>query len=108
MNKLILLSLSMLLLYRQSEAQQNPTGPIASFLRTNFVGHPVVHEKTSWIFDPDVSLKRRRLFIELHGDKGEKLIERLGLGIDGRDLERLQKQRQRDEGHLGGLNFYLP
>lgn len=83
-------------------------GPVGQFIRTNLVGQPVIHDKVAWIFDPDVALKRRRQFIELHGDKGEKLIERLGLGIDGRDEERLAFQRQRDEGHLGGLNAYLP
>lgn len=72
------------------------------------MGHPVIHDRKIWIFDPDVSLKRRKTFINLHGDKGEKLIERLGLGIDGRDEERLIVQSQKDEGHLGGLNFYLP
>ncbi|KAJ8708817.1 hypothetical protein PYW08_010199 [Mythimna loreyi] len=107
MNKLILLSLGVLLLYRPAQAQ-NPTGPIAGFIRTNLIGHPVIHEKKSYIFDPDVALKRRKQFIALHGDKGEYLIERLGLGIDGRDEERLAQQRQRDEGHLGGLNAYLP
>ncbi|XP_075986162.1 uncharacterized protein LOC142983169 [Anticarsia gemmatalis] len=101
---LVLLSLCLL---HQAKAQA-PIGPIGSFIRTNAVGHPVIHEKVTWIFDPDVSLKRRRQFIELHGDKGEKLIERLGLGIDGRNEERLALQRQRDEGHLGGLNAYQP
>ncbi|CAB3240487.1 unnamed protein product [Arctia plantaginis] len=105
MNKLILFCL--LLVYYEAKAQA-PTGPIAGFIRTNFIGHPVIHDRVSWVFDPDVALKRRRQFIELHGDKGEKLIERLGLGIDGDDRERLEKQRQRDEGHLGGLNAYLP
>lgn len=83
-------------------------GPIGNFLRTNLVGHPVIHDKQTWIFDPDVALRRRRQFIELHGDKAEKLIERLGLGIDGREDELLMRQRQRDEGHLGGLNYFLP
>lgn len=101
------LSLGLLLLYRQAKAQDT-VGPIGGFIRTNLIGHPVIHEKTSWIFDPDVAMKRRRQFIELHGDKGEKLIERLGLGIDGNDEERLEEQRKRDEGHLGGLNAYLP
>ncbi|KAJ2937796.1 hypothetical protein O0L34_g18576 [Tuta absoluta] len=86
----------------------DPIGPISSFVRTNLIGFPVIHDKQTWIFDPDVSLKRRRAFIELHGDKGERLIERLGLGIDGNDEERLKEQQIRDEGHLGGLNAYLP
>lgn len=83
-------------------------GPIGNFIRTNLVGQPVIHDHQTWIFDPDLSLRRRKQFIELNGDKGVYLIERLGLGIDGRADERLQKQRQRDEGHLGGLNYFLP
>lgn len=86
----------------------DPVGPIANFIRTNLVGHPVLHDQQTWIFDPDVALKRRKQFIEVNGDKAVNLIERLGLGIDGRADERLQKQRQRDEGHLGGLNFFQP
>lgn len=86
----------------------DPIGPVRSFIQTNFVGLPVIHDKQTWIFDPDVSLKRRKQFIELNGDKGDRLIERLGLGIDGNEDERLERQRKRDEGHLGGLNAYLP
>ncbi|CAG9792329.1 unnamed protein product [Diatraea saccharalis] len=86
----------------------DPIGPLVNLIRTNLVGYPVIHDKTQWIFDPDVALRRRKQFVELHGDKAERLIERLGLGIDGRADERLIKQRQRDEGHLGGLNYFLP
>ncbi|KAJ0171692.1 hypothetical protein K1T71_012455 [Dendrolimus kikuchii] len=98
------------LFYRHTDAQiiGSSTGFIASFVRTNLIGHPVIHDRTSWIFDPEVAMKRRRQFIELHGDKGERLIERLGLGIDGKDEERLAQQRARDAGRLGGLNIYLP
>uniref|UniRef100_A0A2H1W1A7 SFRICE_004026 n=1 Tax=Spodoptera frugiperda TaxID=7108 RepID=A0A2H1W1A7_SPOFR len=104
-NTIAQFSLCALLLHQEAKAQ---TGPIAGFIRTNLIGHPVIHDKASWVFDPDVAIKRRRQFISLHGDKGEKLIERLGLGIDGRDEERLEEQRKRDKGHLGGLNYYLP
>ncbi|KAI8423504.1 hypothetical protein MSG28_012615 [Choristoneura fumiferana] len=86
----------------------DPIGPIRAFIQTNLVGLPVIHGRQTWEFDPDVALRRRRQFIELHGDKGEKLIERLGLGIDGFEDERLKMQRQRDDGHLGGLNYFLP
>ncbi|CAH2057824.1 unnamed protein product, partial [Iphiclides podalirius] len=94
------------LLYRHAASEE--VGPIGAFIRTNLVGHPVIHEEQRWVFDPDVALRRRKQFIELNGDKGERLIERLGLGIDGYDEERQQMQRERDEGHLGGLNAYLP
>ncbi|XP_059044941.1 uncharacterized protein LOC131840764 [Achroia grisella] len=99
------------LLYRYTDAQSAdnvPLGPIESFIRTNLIGHPVILKPQTWEFDPDIALRRRKQFIELNGDKGEKLIERIGLGIDGRDQERLLRQRQRDEGHLGGLNYFLP
>lgn len=95
------------LLYQQVTAP-DPIGPIRGFIQTNIVGLPVIHDQQTWIFDPDVAMKRRRQFIELHGDKGERLIERLGLGIDGNEDERLKQQRERDEGHLGGLNALLP
>ncbi|KAI5632259.1 hypothetical protein NE865_15014 [Phthorimaea operculella] len=107
MKTLFLLIFTLFCLCRQIYAA-DPIGPISSFVRTNLIGFPVIHDKQTWIFDPDVALKRRKAFISLHGDKGERLIERLGLGIDGNDEERLKEQQIRDEGHLGGLNAYLP
>lgn len=86
----------------------DPIGPLRGFIQTNIVGLPVLHKQQAWYFDPNVALRRRKQFIELNGDKGEKLIERLGLGIDGYAEERLVKQRARDEGHLGGLNALNP
>lgn len=44
-------------------------------------------------------------FAQLHGYRGEKLIERLGLGIDGHAAERLAQQRARDNGKLGGVIY---
>lgn len=44
-------------------------------------------------------------FLKLHGYRGEKLIERLGLGIDGYADERLAKQQARDAGKLGGVIY---
>ena len=57
-----------------------PAGPIGTFLQTNFLGFPVIHQKQSWTFDPESSLRRRDEFINKHGHKGDKLIENLGLG----------------------------
>ncbi|CAG9122316.1 unnamed protein product [Plutella xylostella] len=108
MKKYITLSVCMCVLFYRQVLAGDPVGPVKSFIQTNLVGLPVLHDKQSWSFDPDVSLRRRKQFIDLHGDKGERLIERLGLGIDGYSEERLQRQRQRDEGHLGGLNYFLP
>lgn len=64
--------------------------------------------RTEWPFDPDVGIKRSRLYQEINGIHGEKAIERLGLGIDGNDELRLAQQRVRDEGHLGGLDYLQP
>lgn len=81
---------------------------IKDIVQYNLAGLPVVHKVRHFDFDPDVSLRRRKEFEAIHGEKAEKLIERLGLGIDGNAEERLQQQRARDEGHLGGVNNYLP
>lgn len=85
-----------------------PAGPIGTLIQSNLVGFPVIHDQQTWIFDPDIGFRRRKQFIELNGDKAEKLIERFGLGIDGNEENRLRRQRIRDEGHLGGLNALLP
>lgn len=39
----------------------------------------------------------------MNGFRGERLIERLGLGVDGHAAERLAQQRARDAGKLGGV-----
>lgn len=74
----------------------------------NVVGSPVVHARQDWAFDPDAGARRSSLYQQVNGRLGEKAIERIGLGIDGRHKERLLQQRNRDDGHLGGLNAYLP
>ncbi|XP_053686927.1 uncharacterized protein LOC128736468 [Sabethes cyaneus] len=73
-------------------------------LQNNVAGIPLIHKTEEFDFDPEVSKKRRELYYEQHGYRGEKAIQRVGLGIDGRHRERLEYQRQRDEGHLNGLN----
>jgi hypothetical protein len=45
---------------------------------------------------------------QLHGFRADKLIERLGLGIDGNHKERKVEQQIRDDGHLQGLNYFTP
>ncbi|KAG6463659.1 uncharacterized protein LOC115452508 [Manduca sexta] len=104
--KIVIISLLAISLHLTNS--QITSGIVSDFVRTNLIGYPLIHEPKTWIFDPDVALKRRKQFVDLHGDKGEKLIERLGLGIDGNYEERLAEQRKRDEGHLGGLNAHLP
>lgn len=45
--------------------------------------------------------------LQSHGYLGEKYIERVGLGIDGREEERREQQRTRDHGRLQGV-IYQP
>lgn len=82
-----------------------PVTLITNLLQNNVAGHPDVHVHTKWEFDPEVSKKRRNQFYEVHGFRAEKLIERLGLGIDGHDEERRAEQRQRDAGRLNGVIY---
>lgn len=70
---------------------------IRDLLQINGAGVPVLHKTVEYAFDPDVGVRRSRQYKEVNGVHGEKYIERLGLGIDGRDQERLEKQKQRDE-----------
>uniref|UniRef100_A0A6P7FYR9 Uncharacterized protein LOC114332379 n=1 Tax=Diabrotica virgifera virgifera TaxID=50390 RepID=A0A6P7FYR9_DIAVI len=74
-------------------------------IQFNLAGHPVLHKDQLWPFDPDVGKRRSRQYQELNGHFGEKAIERLGLGIDGYDIERLEAQRIRDAGHLNGVDY---
>lgn len=55
-----------------------------------------MHKTVEYPFDPNVGERRSRQYQEVNGVHGEKYIERLGLGKDGKDLERLSEQRNRD------------
>lgn len=95
-----------MLIYRPGDCQY-----IRNSIRNlvyNAVGTPEVHQRQQWVFDPDAGRRRSVQYQQINGRLGELAIERLGLGIDGRESERIQQQRLRDEGHLGGLNAYLP
>ncbi|CAG9862517.1 unnamed protein product [Phyllotreta striolata] len=83
-------------------------GFVRDLVEFNVAGHPVLHKDQNWPFDPDVGKRRSRQYQELNGRFGEKAIERLGLGLDGYDRERLQEQRLRDAGHLGGVDYLTP
>lgn len=88
----------------------NATGPIEilrTLIQDNLAGPTVIHQQTEWDFDPDVAVKRRELFEQVHGYRAEKLIERLGLGVDGNHDARLAEQQARDVGLLGGTIFKL-
>lgn len=71
------------------------------------IGLPVIHKITEWDFDPEVAIKRRELFQQANGYRGERLIERIGLGHDGHHSERLASQRSRDDGLLGGTIHHI-
>jgi hypothetical protein len=79
---------------------------VKDLIQFNLAGHPVLHKESTWDFDPEVGARRSRQYQEINGRLGEKAIERLGLGIDGYDKERLIQQRIRDEGHLNGVDEY--
>ncbi|KAJ8983584.1 hypothetical protein NQ317_019437 [Molorchus minor] len=81
---------------------------VRDLIQFNVAGHPVLHKPESWPFDPEIGKRRSRQYQELNGILGETAIERLGLGIDGYDRERLEKQRARDAGHLGGVDYLTP
>lgn len=81
---------------------EDPVSIVLRLIQNNLVGAPVVHQVTKWEFDPDVAIQRRELFEKANGFRGEKLIERIGLGTDGLHNERLAIQRERDNGLLGG------
>lgn len=85
----------------------DPITIITNLIQNNLVGGPVVHQVTQWEFDPDVAVKRRELFQRANGFRGEKLIERIGLGVDGLHNVRLQIQQERDEGLLGGTIHHI-
>lgn len=81
---------------------------VRDLVQFNLAGHPVLHKSVEWPFDPDVGVRRSKHYQELNGRLGEKAIERLGLGIDGYNEERLAAQRARDEGHLNGVDYLTP
>lgn len=45
--------------------------------------------------------------LQVHGYRGEKYIERVGLGVDGKEDERRVQQMIRDQGRLQGV-IYQP
>lgn len=69
---------------------------IRDLIQFNLAGHPVLHKTVDYPFDPSVGERRSRQYQELNGEHGERYIERLGLGTDGKDLERLEDYKRRD------------
>ncbi|VVC42066.1 Hypothetical protein CINCED_3A012723 [Cinara cedri] len=72
------------------------SGGLISLIQNNALGRPDYYKTQSWPFDPDVSARRAPEFIALHGNKSEKLIERIGLGVNGRQYEHREQQLVRD------------
>ncbi|RZF35070.1 hypothetical protein LSTR_LSTR009662 [Laodelphax striatellus] len=80
--------------------EARPAGPVLSLvglLKGSVAGTPQFFKQQKWDFDPEVSSRRQVEFQKVHGYRSLKLIEELGLGEDGRKLERLQQQRLRDQ-----------
>ncbi|CAH0774714.1 unnamed protein product [Bemisia tabaci] len=67
-------------------------------LRDAIAGSNDYHKKQKWEFDPNVAARRRPEFEALHGHHSEILIEKFGLGKDGRMEQRRQEQAIRDIG----------
>lgn len=70
---------------------------IRDLIQFNVAGHPVLHKTVEYPFDPNVGERRSRQYQEINGIHGERYVERLGLGKDGKDLERLEEQKIRDQ-----------
>ncbi|XP_044744938.1 uncharacterized protein LOC123306839 [Coccinella septempunctata] len=83
-------------------------GFIRDLIQFNVAGIPEIHKTSTFPFDPDEGIRRSKQYQEVNGRFGEKAIERLGLGSDGKEQERLEEQRIRDQGQLGGVREYLP
>ncbi|XP_075167723.1 uncharacterized protein LOC142239852 [Haematobia irritans] len=84
---------------------------ISDLLSNNVAGAPVLHERTEWTFDPESAKNARALFYETNGFRGEKFIERIGVGEDGKQDVRRAEQQQRDYGRLNGehwINYPAP
>ncbi|XP_045460206.1 uncharacterized protein LOC123670718 [Harmonia axyridis] len=86
----------------------NCIGFIRDLIQFNVAGIPEIHKTSSFPFDPDTGIRKSKQYQELNGRFGEKAIERLGLGNDGKEQERLEEQHRRDQGQLGGVREYLP
>ncbi|XP_005179036.1 uncharacterized protein LOC101896214 [Musca domestica] len=78
---------------------------ISDLLSNNVAGAPVLHERTDWNFDPEAARNSRAIYYETHGFRGEKFIERIGVGEDGKQDERRAEQQQRDFGRLNGEHW---
>lgn len=75
-------------------------------IQNNVAGEPLTHEKTEWDFDPEIAYKRRALFYEVNGYRASKFIERIGVGLDGKQEERRAAQAVRDYGRLNGEHVH--
>lgn len=80
------------------QPEQGPVKAVVDALRFALVGSPSFHAKQRWQFDPDVSQRRSKEFQAIHGYQSRALIERFGLGVDGKEEERRREQAIRDSG----------
>lgn len=87
---------SLLLTLHQTSTGVLVQAGLIGIVQNNVLGSAEFHRQQSWPFDPDAGGRRAAEFIALHGDKSERLIERVGLGLDGRQDERREQQTVRD------------
>lgn len=83
-------------------------GFIRDLIQFNVAGIPQIHQTSLFPFDPDEGIRKSKEYQEINGQFGKKAIERLGLGNDGKEKERLEEQHRRDQIQLGGVREYLP
>lgn len=77
---------------------QGPVLTLVNALREVLTGKREFHEKQSWYFDPTVAKRRNPEYEAVNGHRSVNLIERFGLGEDGRQEERRREQAIRDIG----------
>jgi hypothetical protein len=71
-------------------------GIIRQLIQNNLAGPPGNFQVVSWKFDPNVADRRRVEFEQKYGVHGQKLIARLGQGVDAYHEERRVKQIERN------------
>jgi hypothetical protein len=62
------------------------TQAVWSYVRKLLFGYPGQRESQQWIFDPEVSVKRRQAFEKQFGYRGENLIALIGQGYSRKEL----------------------
>ncbi|XP_073993839.1 uncharacterized protein isoform X1 [Rhodnius prolixus] len=90
-------NLTYLLLGLLMTLNSNTNAGVVTVLLESLFGTPLFFKEQSWNFDPDISSKRNPEFEAINGHRSVSLIERFGLGIDGKMAERQQTNEIRDK-----------